>query len=369
MKILYDHQIFTLQEFGGISRSFYELLKRGLKDDSLEMEVALKYSNNAYLNKSTYPGIHSFFPGTKLRGRYRFINWANTAVSKKAVKKGDFDIFHPTYYGAEFLKDIPANKPFTITFLDTIHERLSHKFEGLGADKEIYNNKKVLLERASRVITISESTKKDIVEIFGVDARKIEVIYLGSSFDISFANNDRLIDAPYILFVGNRSMYKNFTFFLEAIAPVLADNNELLLVCAGGRPFTEEEITQIKELNLLEQVIYKNVDDRILANLYRYAVAFAFPSLYEGFGIPVLEALACGCPCLLSNNSSLPEVAGDAALYFDPSDADSIAASLNKMLGSQELRTELVTKGLEREKLFSWDKNYAETVKFYRSLI
>lgn len=369
MKVLFDDQIFTLQEYGGISRYFYELIKRGVEENDLDVNVSLKLSNNAYLNKNTYPGLHSFYPHKNIKGKFHFIKWVNQTVSNRAVKKGKFDVFHPTYYDTAFLKHLPAGKPFTATFLDMIHEKLSHKDEQLAIDKTIYNNKKLLLERASRVIAISESTKNDIIEIFGVDKDRIEVIYLGSSFSAEQATDKRIIDSPYILFVGNRAGYKNFHFFLKAVVPVLTDNKELKVVCAGGRQFSADEKVLIEELKLSDRVIYKDIEDKTLANFYKYAEAFVFPSLYEGFGIPVLEAFACGCPCLLSNTSSLPEVGGDAALYFDPLDADSLRTSLSTVLNNKDVRNNLVEKGLIRQQLFSWNKMYTQTIEFYKSLL
>jgi glycosyltransferase involved in cell wall biosynthesis len=369
MKVLFDDQIFTLQEYGGISRYFYELIKRGVKENDLEVNVSLKLSNNAYLNKNTYPGLHSFYPHKNIKGKFHFIKWVNQTVSNRAVKRGKYDVFHPTYYDTAFLKHLPAGKPFTVTFLDMIHEKLSHKDEQLAIDKTIYNNKKLLLERASKVIAISESTKNDIIEIFGVEKDRIEVIYLGSSFSAGVATDKRIIDAPYVLFVGNRAGYKNFQFFLKAVVPVLTDNKELKVVCAGGRSFNADEMALIEELKLSDRVIYKDIEDKTLANFYKYAEAFVFPSLYEGFGIPILEAFACGCPCLLSNTSSLPEVGGDAALYFDPLDADSLRTSLSAVLNSKEVRDNLVEKGFKRQQLFSWDKTYTQTIEFYKSLL
>jgi glycosyltransferase involved in cell wall biosynthesis len=250
MKVLFDDQIFTLQEYGGISRYFYELIKRGVKENDLEVNVSLKLSNNAYLNKNTYPGLHSFYPHKNIKGKFHFIKWVNQTVSNRAVKRGKYDVFHPTYYDTAFLKHLPAGKPFTVTFLDMIHEKLSHKDEQLAIDKTIYNNKKLLLERASKVIAISESTKNDIIEIFGVEKDRIEVIYLGSSFSAEVATDKRIIDAPYVLFVGNRAGYKNFQFFLKAVVPVLTDNKELKVVCAGGRSFNADEMALIEELKL-----------------------------------------------------------------------------------------------------------------------
>jgi glycosyltransferase involved in cell wall biosynthesis len=154
---------------------------------------------------------------------------------------------------------------------------------------------------------------------------------------------------------------------LEAIAKVLKSNN-LLLVCAGGKPFTVEERQFIDSLNLSDYVKHETINDLTLAELYRNAIAFIFPSLYEGFGIPILEAFSCDCPCIISNTSSLPEVAGDAAVYFNPSDQASIRESVEKMVDDPTLRSKLATRGKKRLEQFSWAKMTQETLNLYRAL-
>ncbi len=122
-------------------------------------------------------------------------------------------------------------------------------------------------------------------------------------------------------------------------------------------------------MNILHKVHHIKVDDNSLKNLYRNAEAFVFPSLYEGFGLPVLEAFSCGCPAILSNASSLPEIGGDGAIYFDPYDKESITNSIEKVLHDEEFRDNLIQKGYERQKFFSWKKTAASTKKVYESLL
>jgi glycosyltransferase involved in cell wall biosynthesis len=360
MKILFDHQIFTMQKYGGISRYFYELIKRFEFTDT-SAELALKYSNNVG------DMVKPFFPDRTFRGKQRLHDFINETNSSKKIRKSNYDVFHPTYYDPYFLKNL-GSKPFVVTFLDMIHEKFSDKYTELALDKTGYDRKQILAEKASKIIAISESTKNDMVEILNVDPAKIEVIYLGSSFNTNNAGEAPIYAFPYLLYVGNRTMYKNFTFFLQSIASILSTEN-IRLVCAGGGKFTNEDLALIEELGLNEIVIYTDFNDKILANLYKYATAFVFPSLYEGFGIPVLEAFACNCPCILSNTSSLPEVGGEAALYFDPQNGDSINETVSRVLHSESLRLELISKGSERLKLFSWDKMFAETDLLYKSII
>jgi len=248
-----------------------------------------------------------------------------------------------------------------------IHEKFASKYPELGNNKKIFNQKKELIYKAPKVIAISESTRNDLVEIYGVDANKIDVIYLGSSFNANSESNQPILSKPYILFVGSRSGYKNFSFCVEALHENLK-NNDISFVCAGGGGFNHDEIDLINHLGLNDLVIQYSITDQILANLYKYSIAFVFPSLYEGFGIPVLEAFACNTPCLLSNGGSLPEVGGEAAVYFDPLNADSINNSINLILDDKNLRNGLINSGNQRLNIFSWKNTYDKTIKFYNTL-
>jgi glycosyltransferase involved in cell wall biosynthesis len=366
MKILYDHQTFTQQDYGGISRYFYELIKLGKADNENELELCLKFSNNSYIQNYDISSHIPFLNKTEFRGKRRLQNLLNQYNSSSYISKNNFDILHPTYYDTYFLKNI-KNKKFTVTFLDMIHEKFASKYPELGNNKKIFNQKKELIYKAPKVIAISESTRNDLVEIYGVDANKIDVIYLGSSFNANSESNQPILSKPYILFVGSRSGYKNFSFCVEALHENLK-NNDISFVCAGGGGFNHDEIDLINHLGLNDLVIQYSITDQILANLYKYSIAFVFPSLYEGFGIPVLEAFACNTPCLLSNGGSLPEVGGEAAVYFDPLNADSINNSINLILDDKNLRNGLINSGNQRLNKFSWKNTYDKTIKFYNTL-
>lgn len=365
MNVLYDHQTFSLQDYGGISRYFFELIKR-FGDDEIHCHVSLLFTNNAYLNKNSYKGVYPFFPGQHFPGKNTVKKYFNQGQSVLNLKKQRFDIFHPTYYDPYFLNYLKG-KPFVVTFLDIIHEKFADKYEALGHDRKIYSHKKILLENAAKVIAISQCTKEDITDIFGTDSSKIEVIHLGSSFNAIQAKAARVFQNPYLLFVGNRDLYKNFDFFLRSVAGLLK-GSKIYLVCAGGGEFTTAELNLISKLGLKELVKHLSINDIILLNLYQNALAFVFPSLYEGFGIPILEAFSCGCPCLLSTGGSLREVAGDAAQYFDPENPGSIQDAFSAVIDNHLTRDNLIAMGYERLKLFSWDKTYKKTIQLYQSL-
>ena len=141
------------------------------------------------------------------------------------------------------------------------------------------------------------------------------------------------------------------------------------MICAGSQSFNDSEKDFLQILDLSKKVVHYPVSDEFLIELYKNAIAFVFPSLYEGFGVPVLEAFSAGCPVICSNTSSFPEIAGDAAFFFDPYDKDSIHDSVKSVISDNNLRNELIHKGYERIKAFSWQETANRTKKLYMSLI
>jgi glycosyltransferase involved in cell wall biosynthesis len=385
MKILYDHQIFYRQNYGGVSRYFCELMNQFSTDPDIRFILPLRYVQND--NLTQFPQLNKYWSGrynklysnyfvSSLQKKIRFnaLNFGlnflinNQGEATRLLQKQDFDIFHPTYYEPYFLKYL-RKKPFVLTVHDMIHELFPDNFS--SRDRTIEWKKK-LIENAGAIIAVSENTKQDIIKFTSVDPDYIHVIYHGSPFEhISIPSriDPRFFEKSYLLFVGNRSGYKNFVFFIESIAGILYNHEDLHVVCAGSLPFTNEEKHFLTNLNLLNQVHHIKINDTILKNLYENARAFIFPSLYEGFGLPVLEAFSCGCPVLLSNSSSLPEVGGEGAIYFDPYDSASLTDALENLISDDYLRKQLALKGCERLKLFSWQKTANETKSVYENLI
>ena len=258
-----------------------------------------------------------------------------------------------------------------VTVYDMIHERFPQYFKS-GDQTQMW--KKHLIENAGAVIAISENTRQDIVKFTGADPDRIHVIYLGNPFEHGSAQIDTcpappVFEKPYLLFVGGRPAYKNFDLFIESVAGMLRDHEELHVVCAGWLPFSSREKNVFEDLNIFHKVHHIKINDTILKNLYQNARAFVFPSLYEGFGLPVLEAFSCNCPAILSNTSSLPEIGGDGAAYFDPNDQESIRSTVEQVLYNERYRQDLIQKGSERLKLFSWEKTAVLTKKVYTGLM
>jgi len=384
MKVLFDHQIFSMQKFGGISRYFYELINYFRQTKSPDFELSLKYTNNYYIKNDLLfqqeenilgsDPYQKFLPKITFRGKRRLFNLICNKISQydnkkwtiENLKKGEYDIFHPTYYDPYFLEYI-GNRPFVLTVYDMIHEIFPEYFS-IGDSTSKF--KRVLAGKATKIIAISESTKQDIINFYKIDEDRIEVIYLASSLNLNINSSLNQLVRPekYLLFIGNRTIYKNFYFFIRAISNLLFEDKHLYLICSGGGNFTPEEVAYFELLGVSDKIIYIDATNENLVQLYGNALAFIFPSLYEGFGIPVLEAFQCGCPVIASNSSSLTEIGGEAALYFDPKDILSIQKKVTDVIYDNMLRTKLREKGLIRAKEFSWEKAAIKTKELYLSV-
>ncbi|HRP92930.1 MAG TPA: glycosyltransferase family 1 protein [Ignavibacteriaceae bacterium] len=366
VKVLFDHQCFVQQQYGGVSRYHYQLIKELNKLKDVKSILSLKYSNNFYINEDKSFEVKKFFPNHKFYFKRTILDYINRLSTIPNLKKGDYDIFHPTYFGTYFLKHLNA-KPFIVTVYDSIHEKYPEIINSIDRTLEY---KKEIISKANLILAISNSAKNDLINIYKIPAEKIKVVYLAASINKNFALSKEQLSLPekYILFVGNRDFYKNFKNFIQAIAPLLKEQKDLFLISAGGGGFSNDEIKYFRSMQIENKVIYKNADDASLATLYSNALAFIFPSLYEGFGIPALEAMNCDCPVIMSNTSSLPEVGGDAAIYFEPNDIEDIKNKIAKVIFDKELRKELIEKGKIQRSKFSFEKTAKETLEVYEKL-
>lgn len=369
MKVLYDHQTFTGTQYGGISRYFYELMNafEGRKD--IEFELSLKFSNNEYLRDVSYSHPIGY---QKLANNLRanqVVSRINRLYSSTKLSLGNFDIFHPTYYHSYFLDKV-GKKPLVLTFHDVLSEKFGKTYPVLG--EGLSELKQRLLRRADVVISVSEATKRGILEYFDIDETKIKVIPLGTYLTkpILATELTQVLPKRYILFVGRRDFYKNFDRFFEAITPILLKDTDLHLICAGGGDFIKEEKKAINLAKLERQVQYHPiVDDTTLAQLYGKAQVFVFPSLMEGFGLPVLEAMSCGCPTALTTGTSFNEIAEEAAVYFEPERTDSIKAAIERVVYDDSLQNSMRLRGYERVPLFKAETTAQQTLEAYKELV
>lgn len=234
------------------------------------------------------------------------------------------------------------------------------------------------LQRVDHVLADSAATKQDIINIYGTDPQKISVLLSGVDQRFSPQPDNvsavrqryRIPDRPYILSVGTVQPRKNYGRLIEALASLRRDDTDVDLVIAGGRGWLDDPIYDAVCTHRLESHVHfiGFAADKDLPALYTGAAAFAFPSLYEGFGLPVLESMACGTPVLTSNISSLPEVAGHAALMVDPYDTQAIAHHLNRLIKDTGLRQQLIERGFAQAARFTWHRAAEELLRVYRSL-
>jgi glycosyltransferase involved in cell wall biosynthesis len=359
LKVLFDHQTFSLQKFGGISRYFCELMKNLPQDITYENSGI--FSNNIYI-QDNFKGLYKeFFSGKTIKGERTLINIPNKLDSVFKCAQGNYDVFHPTYYDPYFLKT--NKKPFVLTVHDMAHEKFPLYFKNDPA--LIYKSK--LIYKADHIIAISEYTKNELLYFFDkLNPDNISVIHHGNSLDSNIENEFHNL-GRYLLFTGGRSLYKNFLPLIDSISSLLI-KYDIRLICTGA-PFTAKELRHFEEKKIANMVVHHYVSDEELFSLYKNAIAFIFPSVYEGFGIPILESFAASCPVVLSNASCLPEIAGDAAVYFDPQSTDEIAAAVERIVTDSNLREVLIEKGRERLQLFNWSKAANLTAEVYRKIV
>jgi glycosyltransferase involved in cell wall biosynthesis len=262
-----------------------------------------------------------------------------------------------------------------VTVVDMIYEKFPQYFVDAA---QVIETKKRCIEKADRVIAISNSTKRDILEYFNIPEDKVVVTHLaGSNFFKELPQSDKnkfkeqfKLDKHFILYVGHRGGYKNFQMLLKTYS-LWKRKGDFDLICVGGASkWSKDEREVLTQTNLRDSVrLFGSFSDEGLRALYSCAYAFVYPSLYEGFGIPPLEAMSCGTPVIVSNTSSLPEVVGDAGLYFEPSSGEELLDALDRIVYDTNLREELVRKGLNRSKIFSWQETATKTHSTYRDLL
>lgn len=291
----------------------------------------------------------------------------NQLKSRSRIARWKPDLVHETYY-ARF-GSAPRMCPTVITVYDMIHELFQNE---IPFTDNTTRNKRIAINRADHVLCISENTKLDLMRLHGTPASKLSVVHLG--FDQFVAREGLLVPhtlsgKPFLLYVGKRAGYKNFSGLLKSAAASKRLISDFDIIAFGGGKFSSAELRLIRSLGFAEnQVRHKSGDDSLLGNLYSLARAFVYPSIYEGFGIPPLEAMAHHCPVISSNTSSMPEVIGAAGEYFNPVDTDDMSHAIEAVVYSDSRIDELIKLGKRQLTAFSWNKCTQETLNVYRSL-
>ncbi len=365
MLVNFSGEVFAIQPYGGISRYFVEMALALSKLSDVKVRFRAPIYSNRYLydhrKAFNHRGLFNPFPHRVAFNLSESIAGYFDRVSKPQKNQ----ILHESYFGFELLERTVGKK--TATFYDMIYERFK-------PNRELTNYKQRTVDACQHCIAISESTKSDMVELMNVAPEKITVIHLAATYyePLQSSRLKRLFSRdtrPYILWVGPRSWYKNFDRFAAAYASSSATRDSIRIVLAGGPKIKPKERETWKELGVNPDVIsHIAPTDRELAWLYENAFFLAYTTLYEGFGIPPLEAMMHGCPVVAGNVGSVPEVVGDAAFSIDPMQVDSIANGIDKIIDSKSLRVDLANRGRQRASKFSWEKCASETLAVYNCL-
>jgi glycosyltransferase involved in cell wall biosynthesis len=364
MRICYDYQAFAWPKYGGVSRYFVELASRIHRYSGTTVRiVAPLYRNRLLAAKSDVIPVFGLPVNVQGQVAPRVIQLFDSSVSRLLCQAYTPDIVHETYYSRR--RTSGKSVKTVITVYDMTHELFPQFFP---KNNDTMNIRRTAFARADHLICISESTRADLVRIYGVEEERVSVIHLASSLtapqDPALAVKD-----PFFLYVGARAGYKNFAGLLEAFAASLLFKTHRL-VCFGGVQFNESENKRRNELGIpQDRVEFVEGDDDLLSRHYASADAFVYPSLYEGFGIPLLEAMECGCPIICNASSSMPEVAGDAAMYCEADDIHSLSSAMLKIVQFPDERRALILRGRLRAKSFSWDQCAQKTHAVYTRVL
>ena len=299
--------------------------------------------------------------------------WWDQVLLPRALKEDQVDIFLSPYIKGPLLAPCP--------YVVTIHDLIFLKIDAYESGRSMVRNRvfrvwaQLISKHAAAVITVSQRSKEDIMELLEVPESKIVVapnglpaefvLEAGAPSQLEWVTRKYGIIQPYVLYVGNFKPHKNLYMLLAAFKQVSENlGPRYQLVLAGGDAHYRPELQRrVAELDLEDRVIFTGfVENRDLPDLYKGAEVFVFPSLYEGFGIPVLEAMACGTPVVTSKTTALPEVAGDAGVLVDPHSVNEISQAIRFLLTDQDAREKQIRKGTERSKRFSLEQNSAKVL-------
>jgi glycosyltransferase involved in cell wall biosynthesis len=348
MRVAFDEQIFAIQPYGGISRMFAELAAAFIDDP--ELGVELLPLNAPVINRYVLEDEHVrrrlavHDAGHEYRSLWRYF--------RRIQPRRGLDIAHNTFYLPHGLASYPGARRIV-----TIHDMIPELLPQTRRRLDFLTLTKRYVQHADHIICVSEATRRDLVRVYPQIKAPISVIHHG--VDSRFQPGAPRVEGlpmRYILFVGQRSQYKDADVLLRAFASIGPEHPDVHLVFVGGGAFTASERSQMSTLNISDRVHHASLSDADMVGAYGHADVFVFPSRFEGFGMPALEAMACGTATILTDATSLPEVGGDVALYFPTGDASVLATRISKVLGSDELRRDMQMRGLARAEQFTWGR-------------
>ena len=365
MKVAFDHQIFALQRYGGISRYFFELASRLPADTVSEVSIIAPFHINEYLRADSAGGFSQGRYVPAFADNTRALDVVNRFAVPLAWRDANPDIVHETYFAVE---PVGTARRRVVTVYDMIHELRAEEFEDVW---RVIAAKRAAVERADHIICNSENTRRDLVRLYGIDPARTSVVHYGYSLATQEEyppNPEHSGRRPSLLYVGKRLGYKNFMALLRAYGRS-AVLREFDLIAFGGEPVGPEEVREIERWGIGDRVRFESGPDGELSARYQSATAFIYPSKYEGFGHPPLEAMSHGCPVVCSNAGSIPEIVGDAGLYFDPNEVEELRTALERVATSEALQADLRARGYARITAFSWDECAAATARIYKDIL
>jgi len=339
-----DGRIFGMQKHGGISRLYYEILRRPREDMPITLFRGLYLDDYDWSRVRAARNVgagwpYSFRGNARLKGMFERpwleYEWAAARTKKEGL-------YLSTYYRMPALLGDAA---FIVGDYDCTYERFPHLFPGSDS---LFRLKRKAFARADLVVTISGSSKRDLVEFYGLPADRVEVVHLGVDEYFSRPDADSASSPagrPYLLFVGSRASYKNFDIVRDAFAAGLLGDYDLVVV--GGEPLPAP-----RQVAGPGTITWERADDARLRELYRGASVFLYPSRYEGFGLPPLEALACGCPVVVADHPVAHEVLGEHAEYFAWDDVDALREAVARAAGHDDAQRD---RGYLHARTYSWE--------------
>jgi len=372
LHVFFDDVIFHVQPVGGISRYVTTLAQALAESGRCRVTLFCGWSSAKIPDKlSGRPNLRVVHlprpPAWRVNTMARRLSapWRRL-VFRSASRTGEEIIYHPSFYTFDPFLARSADA-MVATFHDMIAELSAQKSKRSARHLE---QKSDASKQADGIITVSQSTCEDLIRLHPWTVGKITVTHLATNLGASpRPPSVKWLQevAGYFLVVGHRDHYKNGQTAIDAFRNFSARHGEYGygLVLCGGRPPSDEETRVINSSGLGSRVIWTSASDEELKELYSHAIALIYPSRYEGFGLPVLEAMACGCPVITTSASSLPEVGGQACIYVDPDDSRQIADGMQSLASDPQFRSQVISAGLKQSKLFSWERCANQTLAAY----
>lgn len=368
MRILYDHQVFSLQGHGGITRVFNEIVRYMNTQPDVSTDILLGFSRTKadFSNIVLPPGsVVHLGEGFSQRGA---VNYAINEVLSGLIApfRGHYDIYHSTYY--RFVRTVRAART-VVTHHDCGPEIFPHLFPN---SKKIFQFKRNLFRRADLILCVSNSSRDDLFRFYDVPREKTRIVYNGVSPMVRRPEGvielQSVISGSFLLYVGSRSPYKNFDELLRVYVESGVHTVHQLLVLGGGPP-SVEHLSLVQRLGIVDRVRFvPYASPVLLAEAYASAALLVYPSLYEGFGLPPLEAASLGCASLVATNPATLEVCGDGAFFFAPGDRQDFLRMLVVALEDSDGRAMRIQNAKRLLKTYTWEACGRQTLEAYREI-